>query len=132
MTKVFILDDDELHNELNRIVMNTVGIQEIDIRISGKDAIQYLEDCKHDNSFPALMFIDLNMPGMNGLSFIKLFEEKYLQYSNHTRIIMLTNSILDSDKDEAMNHKSVLYFLNKPLTAGKLTEILHKVENIKV
>jgi CheY-like chemotaxis protein len=130
MTKVFILDDDELHNELNRIVMNTVGINDIDIMTSGKDALQYLEDCKNNNSFPNLMFIDLNMPGMNGLAFIKLFEEKYKQFSPGSRIVMLTNSILDSDKDKAMKHKSVLYFLNKPLTIGKLTEIMEKIDSI--
>lgn len=128
MIKVFILDDDDLHNELNTLMMKTIGISDIIIRTSGKEALQYLDECKAKKQFPSLMLIDLNMPGMNGLSFIKHYEEKYRQYSPGTYIIMLTNSILDSDKDEAMKYKSVLYFLNKPLTTVRLTEIIRKIE----
>ncbi|HEX2936186.1 MAG TPA: response regulator [Bacteroidales bacterium] len=128
MIKVFILDDDDLHSELNTLMMKTIGVTDIDICSSGREAMQYLEGCKTKRLFPSLMLIDLNMPGMNGLSFIKNYEEKYRQYSPGTYIVMLTNSILDSDKDEAMQYKSVLYFLNKPLTTVRLTEIIRKIE----
>ena len=128
MIKVFILDDDDLHNELNKLAMNIIGVTNIDICTSGKEALQYPDDCKGKKLFPSLILIDLNMPDMNGLTFIHLFEEKYKQYSPDTYIVMLTNSILDSDKEEAMKYKSVLYFMNKPLTTARLTEIIRKIE----
>lgn len=128
--KIFILDDDETNNELEIMIMQSIGISNIDVRTSGKEALRYLDDCKEKNNFPAIMFVDLNMPGMHGFSFIKLYEENYRNFSPHTRIIMLSNSILENEKKEALKHESVLDFWSKPLKAGKLQEAIAKIKSI--
>lgn len=128
MTKFFLLDDDELNNELVVLLMNSLGVFDVEVRTSGIDAIQYLEDCKMKAAFPDIMFVDLNMPGMKGLSFVNLFERKYKQYSPDTRIIILSNSILHSEKDEALKYESVIDYWNKPVTYKKLSETIHQIE----
>jgi CheY-like chemotaxis protein len=127
MPKIFILDDDPISNELNKIIFSMMGLKEITIKTTGTDAIQYLEQCNADKDFPDAMFIDLNLPGMNGFEFIEEYEKRYMKYNPGPRIIMLTNSILEDDRIRAMQFGSVLDFMSKPLNKNKIREILQKV-----
>ncbi len=124
--KIFILDDDEIGNELSRIILNMAGIEDIVFRRSGKEAIRYLDECLKADNFPDLIFCDLNLPGMNGFDFIEYYEANYRNYFPGTGIIMLTNSIMSEDQDKAMNYGSVIDFWSKPLTANNLGEIVSK------
>ncbi len=128
MIKVFLLDDDELANELIIYILELAGITDYEIRTSGEDALAYLDNCKSQNNFPDIMFVDINMPGMNGFDFVEQYEEKYRLYSPNTRIIMLTNSVLASEKKYAENYDSISDFLNKPLTLNRLNELLKSVK----
>lgn len=127
MLKIFILDDDQIHNDLNEIMLNSMGISDIDIRTTGKEAMFYLEECSRSNNFPSLMFVDLNLPGMNGFDFIEHFEKHFKNKCSCVRIVMLTNSILEEDRTRALQYDSVLDFLSKPLTTGKMKELLERV-----
>ena len=128
MPKIFILDDDRISNELNKLVFKLMGITDIDIRTTGHDALLYFEDCIKENEFPDLMFIDLNLPGMSGFDFIEKYETLYKSYMPGRRIIMLTNSILEEDRDTAIKFDSVLDFLSKPLSRKILMEIFQKAD----
>jgi CheY-like chemotaxis protein len=125
--KVLILDDDEISNELSRIILNSMEINDIDIEATASDALQYLDECKREGEFPDLLFVDLNLPGMNGFDFIELYEKIYMQYNPGSRIIMLTNSVVDEDRDEAMRYDSVLDFWSKPLSIPKLKDLLRTI-----
>lgn len=129
--KILLLDDDYISNELNKLVFSMLGIQEIDVMTSGQEALHYLEECSHNNEFPALMFVDINLSGMNGFSFVKEYEENYMNYSPETRIIILSNSIMEEDRSESLEFKSVLDFMSKPLTKIKLKEVFQRV-NVEI
>lgn len=127
MLKIFILDDDRINNDLNEIMLNSMGINDIDIRTTAKEALDYLVECSHTDAFPVIMFVDLNLPGMNGFDFIEHFEKNYRNKYPEARIVMLTNSILQEDRIRALQYESVLDFLSKPLTTGKMKELLDRV-----
>lgn len=126
MPKIFILDDDEMHNDLNTLILKTMGYEDVVCRTSGKEALQYLELCRKNNDFPNVMLVDLNMSGMDGFTFIRLYEEHFRSLSPGLRIIMLTNSIFEDEKMEAMQYESVSDFWSKPLNKKKLKEVLEK------
>lgn len=127
MLKIFILDDDQIHNDLNEILLNSMDITDIDVRTTGKEAMTYLEECSRSDIFPLLMFVDLNLTGMNGFEFIEHFEKNYRVKCPYVRIVMLTNSILDDDRTRALEYDSVLDFLSKPLSVKKMKELLVRV-----
>jgi CheY-like chemotaxis protein len=127
MLKIFILDDDRINNDLNEIMLNSMGINDIDIRTTAKEALDYLVECSRSDVFPLIMFVDLNLPGMNGFDFIGHFEKHYRDKYPYVRIVMLTNSILQEDRIRALQYESVLDFLSKPLTTGKMKELLDRV-----
>lgn len=126
MPKIFILDDDEMHNDLNTLILKTMGYEDVICRTSGREALQYLEACRKINDFPDIMLVDLNMSGMDGFTFIRLYEENFRSFSPRLRIIMLTNSIFEDEKTEALQFESVSDFWCKPINKQKLKEVLEK------
>lgn len=127
MIKILLLDDDELANELVVFVLELAGITDYHICTSGEKALEYLNKGSSENNFPDVIFVDINMPGMNGFEFIDLYEKDCMKYSPGTRVILLTNSVLASEKKQAMQHESVYGFWNKPLTHERLKELVDSI-----
>jgi CheY-like chemotaxis protein len=128
MLKVLILDDDRINNDLNATVLKLAGVTEIDVRVTGIGALQYLEECKVKKEFPGIMFVDINMPGMNGFAFIREYEKNFRKFSPSTCIVLLTNSLRHEDKIIASRYESVIEYLTKPLTIKKVIEVFKKVK----
>lgn len=122
--KIFILDDDDISNELSKIILNLAGINDIEYRGSGKEAIKYLDDCHEKGLFPDLILVDINLPGMSGFNFIEHYESNYMNLNPGTRLIMLTNSVSDEEKFRALTYNSVIDFWSKPLTFSQIDDIL--------
>lgn len=122
--KVYLLDDDIDHNFLNTLLLNSLGIMNVEAGTSMEEALSYLNNCVLAGTMPDFIFVDLNMPGINGFAFIKNFEENYWKLNRKSHIIMLTNSILETEREEALKFHSVLDFWSKPLTQSKLRELL--------
>lgn len=131
MIKVLLLDDDELANELVVYILELAGITDYRICTSGEEALKYLNKCSNENRFPDVIFVDINMPGMNGFEFVEQYEKTYYPQNPESRIIMLTNSVLASEKKQAMRHESVYNFWNKPLTHERLQELVESITNEK-
>lgn len=127
MPKIFILDDDPISNELNKLVFSMMDLKNVVIKTTGTEAIEYLEQCMEGCDFPDVMFIDLNLPGMNGFEFIREYEKKFMNSNPGPRIVMLTNSILEDDRNMAIQYDSVLDFMSKPLNKNKIRNVFQKV-----
>lgn len=127
MIKLLFLDDDELTNELVVFILELAGISDYHFCTSGEKALAYLNQCSKDNNFPDVVFVDINMPGMDGFEFIRHYENDYMKFNPATRIIMLTNSVLANEKKQAMQHKSVYGFWNKPVTESQLNELVDSI-----
>ena len=128
MSKILILDDDELGNELVSYLLASEGITNYDFQTSGEAALKYLEKCRMENNFPAIMFVDINMPGMNGFEFVTKYEEEFRKESPHLHVVMLTNSVLASEKQLALSYESISDFWNKPLSPVKLKKLMESLK----
>lgn len=124
MHKVFILDDDEVHNDLSVMMLQVMGITDVECRTSGRAALSYLQECKNMKVFPDIMLIDLNLPVMNGFTFIKRYEAEFMAYNPDCRIIVLSNSVMDEERFEALKFESISDFWSKPLTRNKIQKLI--------
>ena len=92
--------------------------------IAMTDAMEALNYLRKENPLdPELIFLDINMPGMNGWDFLQ--EYKQLKKSG-TIIIMLTTSENQDDKSKALATGIVSDFRTKPLSKEMLEDILSK------
>ena len=65
---------------------------------------------------PEVIFVDLNMPIMDGFQFIEKFELLINRSTKKFKLVILTTSINEEDKKKALKFNNNILFLNKPLT----------------
>ena len=73
--------------------------------------------------FPEIIFIDINMPMIDGFQFIENFKKTFSNRFINTKIVILTSSISQNDRIKADKISKGIIFLNKPLTKDALDQI---------
>jgi len=88
---------------------------------NGQDAIDHLKDIiKENGEMPDLVFLDINMPVMNGWDFLQAFETIKYQLSKMPRIFILSSTVDPEDYKKAAEFSAVEGFISKPLTQEHL------------
>ena len=127
---VLLVDDDEQTNFFNRMVLEDIDcVKTIRTADSGQNALDYLEhagNSNSDHSSPDLIFLDINMPAMNGWEFLERYSNLDKQHKANVVIVMLTTSLNPDDCAKANTIPDVSGFETKPLTPEKLQSIIKK------
>ena len=122
MRVIFIDDDKDLNFLQERMCIRSKFIQHYYISSSGPQTLDYLREV---DSPPDIIFVDINMPVMDGFEFIEEFERRFLKQFPETVLFVLSSSVRENDKIKAMGYPSVKGFLSKPLLSNQLEEIFH-------
>ena len=122
LSTVLLIDDDEPTNYLNKLIIEETGCAEkIKVVQSGNEAIKYLAHTGKKVPPPELIFLDINMPAMDGWEFL----EEYKKISKGKVVMfMLTTSLNPDDEERSKMIKEISGFKNKPLTKEIVLEIL--------
>ena len=122
---VMLADDNEIDNIINeKIIEANSFAEQILVFQTGQDALEYLRENQGDvESLPEIVFLDINMPIMDGFQFLSDFEEFSDDVRDKCKIIMLSSSISPKDIDRAASSRYVKKYLNKPLNARYLEAI---------
>jgi CheY-like chemotaxis protein len=121
LEKVLLIDDDEISLLLCEMVLEQTAFAKQVIKLSdGKQGIDFYErqaqNLDATEAVPELIFLDLNMPIMNGWDFLEEFSAKYQAQFPKTRVAILSSSIDPHDVAKSKEYSFVIDFLNKPLT----------------
>lgn len=122
---ILLVDDDEDDQYVFRDALNAVDASiNVDTAIDGVDALEKLSESK---TVPELIFLDLNMPRMNGKSFLK--EIKSSDTFQSIPVIVYSTSANPSDISEtkALGAKD---FITKPNNYKELCSVLASVVNL--
>lgn len=70
------------------------------------------------------MFLDINMPDIDGWDFLSVFAEMDEHIQKHFIIYILSSSIDPSDKTKAKSNIHVKEFLSKPLLTSDVERLI--------
>lgn len=126
LSKILLIDDSEADNYIHVRRLNKAAIaEEIVIKYNGREGINYLKGITASvPPRPELIFLDINMPVMNGWEFLDEYERMPESKKGRTLVTMLTTSGADTDRKQAAGYKSIDEYLEKPLTQDKIDAII--------
>ena len=123
---VMLVDDSEITNYVNSKLMKRYEFSDrILIYEDPTLAFAYLENASvNGNEIPAIIFLDLNMPQMDGRTFVEKFEQLPELVQANCKIIILSSSSDPKDKSNLMARKSVHAYFSPPLIKSNFVELV--------
>jgi CheY-like chemotaxis protein len=126
---IMLIDDNEIDNLINQKIIESSSIaKHIFTHTSGKSAIEFLKNMekiasKVENVLPEIIFLDIDMPLMDGFQFLDEFNKLSNETKKYCHIVMLTSSINPQDMNKSKKYDYVKKYVNKPLTQDSLKKL---------
>ena len=126
---VMLVDDNEIDNLINQKMIEAADITEtIYTHTGAKSAIEFLknlEKVEHlsNEILPAIIFLDIDMPLMDGFQFLDEFDKLMAKTKEKCKIVMLTSSINPRDVTKSKGYIYVKKYINKPLSQENLINL---------
>lgn len=125
---VLLIDDNKADNFIHKAyIQKHGGVENIVMTTSGAEALEFL-GTKQEGDYPRpeLIFLDINMPKMNGWEFLEEYEKLDEDQKGGVVVVMLTTSLNPEDKEMADSKVNVRGYLNKPLRVEMFQAILEE------
>lgn len=124
-TNVLLVEDDPITIMVcDRIIKMTRFSGKVTSCENGKIAMDYLSSLKKNETLPKIIFLDINMPVMNGWDFLEEFEKIRNDFDELPRIYLLSSTVDPEDYKKAKNFTLVENFISKPLSKEALEKIV--------
>ena len=115
---VWLIDDDNVTNMLNRFFLEEHFTHlNITAFVYAQDALNTLMQTTQK---PDVIFLDINMPVMNGWEFLDALGKKITEIAEIPHIYMLSSSLDPVDKNKASQINLVKGFISRPLEIEKI------------
>lgn len=120
---ILLIEDDSVDAMTVKRAMRDLHItNDLVHAINGEDAMKYLED--HDKEKPFVILLDLNMPKMNGIEFLRTVKSKLILKT--IPVIVFTTSKEKQDIHESFQLGAAGY-MTKPVDYAKFVDVLSTV-----
>jgi CheY-like chemotaxis protein len=128
LNTILLIDDEEVANYINETIIRRVDCCETVVSVqSGQAALDYLtKGTGGVYPQPDLIFLDINMPGMNGWEFLERYKKLKKSQQGKIIVVMLTSSVNPDDVAKARTVEEISEFKTKPMTEEMLMEILRE------
>ena len=125
MHEILIVDDDpQFHFITSRLLQS----ENLSLQYSSyTDSVQALNDLMGSyfraEMLPKVILLDLQMPEINGWSFLDVINNMSGVEGNQPSVYIVTSSVDPSDKQKATLYSCVKGFISKPLTSKDMEEV---------
>ena len=124
--KVIILDDDPISNFLTKKVIEKSNVA-TDVIVFQEPTELLTGLAENKVAYPDIIFVDLNMPKVNGWQFIDLFNEIDTNETEKVNLIILSSSSNCDDIERAGNISRVKDYIIKPLTIDVMESLCQSI-----
>lgn len=120
---IVIVEDDKIDAMTFQRALKDIGVKnKIEHFENGEAALEYLED--QNNQKPCIILLDLNMPRMNGIEFLKHIKQHPILKS--IPVVVVTTSTDHRDRSESFE-QSVAGYMVKPVDYGAFVEMMKTI-----
>jgi CheY-like chemotaxis protein len=122
---ILLVDDDRIFNFLSEKTIASLGLaNEVHFASNGKQALELLDLYKYgDIQKPDIIFLDLDMPIMNGYEFIEEFMKMDIP-DKHTITIVVLSSSADPRDLKRTRDLGIKYYFVKPLSREEIKKLI--------
>lgn len=130
LKKVFCIDDDPITLVLcDMVVKKAKFAEEVITAKNGKEGLAWFSSFfsktnTNKQDPPDIIFLDLNMPVLNGWDFLEDYLMKYSERLPRTKVVIISSTVNPEDFLRANKYELVIDFINKPLTIEGLMELM--------
>jgi len=122
---VLLIDDSEADQMLARKLMQITGFaQDICIKNTRQSALDYLSEARqHVSEVPDIIFLDINRPAIDGLSFLHAYDDMPADFKKKCKLVILSSTDNRHDVEDIYTSGSVNAVLPKPLTTDSIMQL---------
>lgn len=125
---VLLVDDDQIHRDIITLAFQEAGLRvDLETMSDGESALAAMREYASIDSSrrrPALILLDLRMPGLGGLDVLRQLPADWRM--TRIPIVVLTSSRLPQDIVDAFAAGSVSFHV-KPAQFGELVELIDQI-----
>src|SRR4051794_424956 len=101
INRTLLIDDDRITNFINERLIKKLNItNEINVAFNGAEALEIIhKSCQGNKVCHELIFLDINMPVMDGFDFLAEFNKLKFQNKDQIKIVMLSTSSSPKDME---------------------------------
>jgi CheY-like chemotaxis protein len=119
---ILLVDDEDDCNFVTKLVLKKAGFTgRLTCFVYAMDALEYM---RKGEDLPDIMFVDINMPAVNGFEFLALCEAEKLLPNELTSVIMFSSSNRPVDLERALSFRSVKGYVEKALSVDSFEQVL--------
>lgn len=126
MPIVAVVDDDRIYQfTATKSLQLTQSVNEILPFLAAEEALDFLKaNAENVSLLPDFIFLDINMPVMDGWMFLEGFEKIGPLLKKDVIIYMVSSSIDPSDINRANSNPLIKEYITKPISIDKLSSLL--------
>lgn len=130
MKHILLVDDNKSTNFFNKRIIEKIGLAEkISVAENGAEALSYFDYNNEDTIKPELVFLDINMPILNGMEFLDNYNR--LNYENKAAVVMMIGTpLLSDDRKKIETYEFVVEKSDKMLSKDFLIKLATKLASI--
>lgn len=123
VAKAVLIDDSDIDLFIQRRFLEVYNFsQQLILYRSAEEALNWLKMLNGETP-PDVIFLDLNMPDVDGFSFLENFDTLPDNVKDKAKIVVLTSSNNKKDKEQAFANKNVIQFITKPLKQSDIEDL---------
>lgn len=123
------IDDDPVNNLICKLTIEMVADKpDILTFTNAAQGFEYIQSqyAANRDETQTVLLLDINMPVMSGWEFLERFDNLGEDVKKRFKIIILSSSVDERDKERSYANKNVNAFMVKPLVRDNVVDILQK------